>query len=182
MATYWASTNSQPKRAHRFLFKFGNVTGQDEGKLPAWVCSRVTRPSMEITTTEAQYMNHTFKYPGRAKWNNISVTLRDPVDPDASVVLYEWLDKCGYKPPIDAPSTKKALTSFTKKSFAEFFGALLIQSLNGEGDVVEEWGIYNPIITSVNWGEFDYSSEDLINITVDIAYDYATIKKVASAA
>jgi len=74
------------------------------------------------------------------------------------------------------------LTSFTKKSFAEFFGALLIQSLNGEGDVVEEWGIYNPIITSVNWGEFDYSSEDLINITVDIAYDYATIKKVASTA
>ena len=177
-SNYWANINSVPKRQHRFLFKFGKRQGENSEQLPMWVCSRVTRPSMEITSIEHQYLNYTFKYPGRAKWNNISVTLRDPGSPDATKVLYEWLVNSGYTPPMDDPSSAAAGSTFTKKAFGDLFGIVTIETLDAKGGVVDEWKIHNPMIVSVNWGELDYSSEELLNITVDLAYDYATIEGV----
>lgn len=174
--TFWASKDSQPKRQHRFIFSFGDKTGNGAGELPSWVCNSVTRPAMEISTIEHPYLNYTFKYPGRAKWNNISVTLSDPLTPDASQILYKWLEKCGYTPPMGKPEDKAFMKSFTKAGFADFFGTITIEALNSEGDAKETWNLFNPIITSVNWGEFNYGSEELLNITVDIAYDYATIE------
>lgn len=168
--TFWASKDSQPKRKHRFAVSFGS-TG-----LPEWIASRVTRPSMEVSTVEHQYLNHTFKFPGRAKWQNISVTLRDPLQPDASENLYRILDKAGYRAPNKDPGDKSQKQSFTKAKFQAAIGTLKIQTLNAEGSVVETWTLFNPIITNVNWGEFDYSSEDLLDLTLDIAYDYATIE------
>jgi len=180
-ATYWANKDSVPKRQHRFLFKFGTKQGDGPMELPMWVCSRVTRPSMEITAIEHQYLNHTFKYPGRAKWNNISVTLRDPGSPDASGVLYAWIKKAGYTPPIGSADEATSAATFTKKSFAELFGAVTIETLGvddkGAGKVIEKWSIHNPMIVSINWGENDYASEELLNITLDLAYDYATWDK-----
>lgn len=175
--TYWANKDSVPKRQHRFLFKFGKVEGDGGGELPTWVCSRVTRPSMEITAIEHQYLNYTFKYPGRAKWNNISVTLRDPGSPDASKVLYSWLESAGWKPPIDDPSAAGSSATFTKATFADLFGTVTIDTLGSDGKAIETWSIHNPMIVSVNWGEFDYASEELLNITLDLAYDYATLSK-----
>jgi len=178
MATpqYWASSKSTPKRQHRFLFNFGKA-GTGDNSLPSWVCSRVTRPSMEISAVEHQYLNYTFKYPGRAKWNNISVTLRDPQTPDASIILYEWLKEAGYNPPSISPASAAGRSSFTKKKFADLFGDVQIQSLDADGKVIEKWRIVNPMIVSINWGENDYSSEELVNITLDLAYDYAEISK-----
>tara|TARA_R110000824_G_scaffold139210_1_gene304230 strand:- start:96 stop:503 length:408 start_codon:yes stop_codon:yes gene_type:complete len=133
---------------------------------------------MEISSMEHQYLNHTFKYPGRAKWNNISLTLRDPQDPDSSLILYQWLKAAGYEPPLDAPTTEASMASFTKAQFAELWGNVTIVALSGDGKQKEKWVIHNPMIVSINWGEFDYSSEELLNLTLDLAYDYATIEKV----
>jgi hypothetical protein len=40
---------------------------------------------------------------------------------------------------------------------------------------VEKWLIWNPQITSVGFGDLDYTSEDLINIDVGITYDFAEL-------
>jgi hypothetical protein len=42
-------------------------------------------------------------------------------------------------------------------------------------DVVamEQWEIINPIIKSIKWGELDYGSDDLVEYTIDLVYDYA---------
>ena len=51
-----------------------------------------------------------------------------------------------------------------------------LDDLNSEGDEVERWTLFNPIIVSANWGQFDYSSEELVELQLTIAYDYATIE------
>jgi len=167
---FWAQTESQPKRQHRFMMSLGK-TG-----IPQWVITQVSRPSMEISTTEHQYMNHTFKFPGRAKWNNISVTLRDPLQPDASSLLYGIIKAAGYSPPTGDPTETKEMKTFTKSSFATAIGGQIqIHALDASGKVKETWTLHNPMFVSVNWGEFNYSSEELLDITLDIAYDYAVI-------
>ena len=44
-------------------------------------------------------------------------------------------------------------------------------------NVLEKWSINNPIITSVDFGNLDYSSDDLVNISMTIAYDWAYLEK-----
>ena len=43
---------------------------------------------------------------------------------------------------------------------------------------IETWIVKNPLITSVDFDTLDYSSDELLNITVNIKYDYATIDRL----
>jgi hypothetical protein len=45
--------------------------------------------------------------------------------------------------------------------------------------VTEEWKIFNPIIKSIKWGDLDYSSDDLVEYTLDLVYDYAVLNDPA---
>lgn len=172
--TFWSNQKSQPKRQHRFLFSFGKK-GTDEA-LPQWIVSVAKRPSIEISTVEHQYINHTFKFPGRAKWQDINVTLKDPLTPDASFQLYKILQEAGYEPPKKDPADRSLKKSFTKGSFSATLGDIKIQALDANGAVVETWTLNNPIITSIDWGNFDYGSEELVELTLNIAYDWAEIE------
>ena len=39
--------------------------------------TKVGRPEIEVTNKEHKYLNHTFNYPGRVKWNPITLTIVD---------------------------------------------------------------------------------------------------------
>ena len=40
---------------------------------------------------------------------------------------------------------------------------------------VEEWELINPFIKAINYGDLDYASDDLLEITLTVAYDSATL-------
>ena len=42
-----------------------------------------------------------------------------------------------------------------------------------EGTIVEEWIVVNPIVQSVNFGDLDYGSDDLVEYELNIVYDWA---------
>ena len=44
---------------------------------------------------------------------------------------------------------------------------------NTDSLVIERWELINPIITNISWGSLDYSSDDLVECTLDIKYDWA---------
>jgi hypothetical protein len=46
-----------------------------------------------------------------------------------------------------------------------------------QAKVIEEWEIINPIITNISWGDLDYGSDDLVECTLDIKYDWAEYNK-----
>ena len=46
-----------------------------------------------------------------------------------------------------------------------------------DAKVIEEWEIINPIITNISWGDLDYGSDDLVECTLDIKYDWAELNK-----
>jgi hypothetical protein len=52
-----------------------------------------------------------------------------------------------------------------------------LSQLDADGvNFIETWVVKNPLITSVEFDTLDYSSDELLNITVGIKYDYATIE------
>jgi hypothetical protein len=41
------------------------------------------------------------------------------------------------------------------------------------GTTMSVWRLVNPIITNISWGELDYSSDELLECTLDLKYDWA---------
>jgi hypothetical protein len=72
MSLFWSNVNTDPKRRFRFILQAGNI--------PVWTVKTAEKPRVTVGTVEHQFLNHTFKYPGRVTWDNITMTLVDPVD------------------------------------------------------------------------------------------------------
>jgi len=93
--SFWTSANVEPKRKYRFLVQ---ITGTKEvGAL--WFAKGVNKPEITVESTEHTYLNHKFYYPGMVSWNEVSVTLVDPVSPDAAQITAEMLESSGYAGP-----------------------------------------------------------------------------------
>lgn len=164
---FWTSANVDPKRKYRFVVELAGVGGIGS----VWFAKSVDKPEISIGTGEVDFLQHKFYYPGRVEWNEISLTLVDPVSPDATEIFLDILQASGYTGPLDAKTT---LQSISKGAEANVLGNVVIRQVSADGDTQEEWVLNNAIITSVGWGDLDYSSEDLSEISVSFRYDWAS--------
>ena len=169
------SSTRDPKRKFRFQVSFDAITDPHGNGSVLWYAKTVSKPSFQIATTEHKYLNHTFYYPGRAEWSPIDVTFVDPTNPDQTGKLYKKLTQSGYRSP---KSENFATYGFTKSKATNALGNVRIQALGPidgapDLDVIGEWKLWNPFFTNISWGNFSYDSEDLIELSTTIQYDYA---------
>jgi len=95
--------------------------------------------------------------------------------------LDDIITKSGYNPPEDQNATK----TITKSKATDALGKVIIQQLGVEPqqpgsnrvNVVEEWQLYNAWVKDVKYGELDYTSDDLTEITLTLRYDYAKLNQ-----
>lgn len=162
MAFWSDAQGGEPKRAYRWIL--------DVDGIQAYTIKKVSKPSFSISESEHQFINHTYYYPGRVSWNTISFTLVDPINPDISAALIKKIQASGYKPAGKETDTK----TMNKKDSTAALGEIKIEQLNSDGTPVETWTLKNAWIKDVKFGDLDYSSDDMIEVEVEIRYDYAT--------
>jgi hypothetical protein len=100
------------------------------------------------------------------------MTFVDPVNPDHSVVLTNMFVNAGYTVPRNETL---AQTSFSKQKFVAAVGTPIMTQIDAEGNTLEKWSLNNAFFTSIDYGQLDYSSEELIILSVTLRYDYATL-------
>lgn len=169
MATgFWANASMEPKRHFRFVLEFG--------PLEKYTITKVNRPSFEIGESEHKFINHTFYYPGRVTWNEVTFSMVDPVLPDNTGILMKMLNASGYRFPNDVNTATKTIS---KAEAVLSVGQCVIKVLgSGQGNQsspIEEWTLKNPWIKSVNMGELDYGSDDILSMDVTLRYDWAKL-------
>ena len=170
---FWSSTNASPKRQFRFYVSFGSAP--QSINIPLWTVKTATKPKATVAVTEHAFLNHTFKYPGRVTWDNVTVTLTDPEDINVCKQVVNLLTKSGYETP-GASTTIKAGQGKTisKEKAVSAIGSVLIRQTGADGAIVDTWKLVNPWVVSMDFGgTMDYSSDDLTEITMEIAFDYA---------
>jgi hypothetical protein len=159
---FWSSTTIDPKRTFRWVLVFDHI--------PTYVVTKVGKPSFTVKAVEHNYIAHTFKYPGRVTWADVKVTLVDPVYPDASAKIIKILQASGYA----IPGTEiDASTSLTKKDSNLAVGVPTIAQLDGAGQEIERWTLHNAWLSAATFGELSYETEEMINIELTFAYDWA---------
>jgi hypothetical protein len=165
---FWSEKNVEPKRKFRWLLYWTGV--------PQFVVKTVKKPSFNVETTAHQFLNYEFHYPGRVKWNPIEISLVDPIQPDSTKSLYRILQSSGYVMPDEY--NENIAETISKEKMVDALGTEIhLVQLDADGvKPIETWIIKNPLITSATFDSLDYSSNDMLNITVGITYDYAYIQ------
>lgn len=168
---FWTNSNvpRDPKRKYRWVLINGN-------NIPQWICKKVTKPGFTISETPHKYINHTFYFPGKVEWEKITLTLVDPVDPDAGATVMAIVEAGGYVPPHNENDT----TTISKAAACRALGEVKIQQIDAEGSPVEEWILKNAWITSAKFGELDYDSDEMSNIDIELRYDFAVYRSYTS--
>jgi hypothetical protein len=172
MSNFWSQAATEPKRKFRWLLYFGGM--------PQFIAKTVTKPSFNVGASQHQFLQHKFNYPGRVEWQPITMTLVDPVNPDATQSLYNILGASGYVLPTDVNGGPSGMETISKEKMVAALGnRIQIDQIGPDGasQIIESWIINNPIITSVNFDSLDYGTDEMLNISIGVSYDWATLNE-----
>ena len=167
---FWTQPNIEPKRKFRWLLYFAGA--------PQFIIKSVKKPSFSVGSSSHNFLQHQFHFPGRITWSDISITLVDPVNPDATKSLYEIIAAAGYVLPQKILLDDAGKKTISKKAMVENLGNFIrIDQIAAEGSnkIIESWRINNPQITNVDFDSLDYGSDDGINVSIGIKYDWAEL-------
>ena len=172
---FWNVSSVEPKRSFKFLLYFDGM--------PQFVAKSVTKPSFTISTTPHNFLQHQFNFPGKVTWNPINITIVDPIQPDSAQSLYNIIKAAGYVLPSDVAATDAGKKTLSKADMVSSLGnQIQIDQIGpgGAADVKERWRVNNPLITSVTFGDLSYENDSILNITIGITYDWATLNDEAA--
>tara|TARA_R110002110_G_scaffold72116_9_gene192163 strand:- start:347 stop:907 length:561 start_codon:yes stop_codon:yes gene_type:complete len=171
--SFWSENNVEPKRNFRFLVQFTGLSGDTAfGQADVlWWAKTVTTPSFDVGEVSHDFLDNKYYYPGRVTWSEVSMTLVDPVSPDAVGQTNHLLEQMGYV----IPSNDGKMTTISKVKAAAALGDVIITIYDAAGDVeLEKWTLQNPFVKSAKYGDLDYSNDELRTITLGLRYDWAT--------
>ena len=174
---------NDPKRKYRFTVEFPGLMGTGNTNQVAdtiatdgivWYAKSVSKPSVTVSETDHTFLDKKFYFPGRVEWNTVTLTLVDPADPtqakDAVAQMNKLIENSGYtmfKGPDD-------LVTMSKAKSAAAIGSVVINQIDSEGAAIESWTLKNPFIKDMKFGDLDYTGDELIELTMEIRYDWAT--------
>ena len=157
---FWSNTGENqldPFLKSRFKVSIGNTFH--------WWARSVTQPTVDISVNEYQLINHKIKIPGIATWNDIDIVFYEIGEKGQE--LYKKLVANGYK--FTGIGGNDGIQKKDLDVKIEKFAP------GGGKDTQETWELKNAMIKSINFSDLDYSSDDLVEITLSVAYDSATL-------
>ena len=148
-------TAFEPKVQNRFIMYIDGI--------PAYLIKSATAPGFEAGEIILDHINVYRKVKGKVRWNDMTLSLYDPVTPSGAQAVMEWARLAH-----ESVTGRDGYSDFYKKD-------LTLDILGPVGDVVGEWIIKGAYVKTAAFGEYDWASEAAINLSVTIAMDYCVL-------
>ena len=148
--------NWEPKLANRFIMEIDGID--------SYLVKTANRPTVNSEPVEIDHINIKRKVKGKTSWDDLSVSLYDPIVPSGAQQVMEWIRQSH-----ETITGRDGYSAFYKKD-------VNFKMLGPVGDVVELWVIKGAFITSANFGQMDWSGSDIMMIELTLAYDYAILE------
>lgn len=149
------------KRKNRWLFKITDISADGINSLPP---SKASRPSLSFKEIEVPHLNETIYMPGKPDWKPVTLTLYDlkkNVHP-----IFNWLAQI-YNPKNDSFSGASC-DGFKKPEG-------ILELYDGCGDILESWVFESIWPQSIEFGDLDMTSGEVITCDLTLRYDRAYI-------
>jgi len=170
--SFWTENTTEPKRNFRWRVTLGGAFAAASSGGIVWWAKTVDTPSYTVTDVTHSFFDNEYKFPGRVQWQDVNMTLVDPISPNAVQMTNQIILNSGYSIKGSQEFGNNP-TSITKVGANTAIGNVLIEILKGDGTPVETWTLNNPFITSVKFSTLDYTNDDMRTIDLTWKYDWA---------
>ena len=174
---FWSDGSISPKLSYRWLLTLGSA----ESPIAAYTVRSFQKPTFSLAVSEYLNINDLAYRPGILSWNPITVMLLDPENTfeNNSRILYEIMKKSGYVKDVRsnaAPASaivKKKNSALIGSGDSRYGGQIIFDQIDPNGKSLEQWVLWNPFISGINFGQASYAAEEMMVISVDLHYDLA---------
>lgn len=150
-------TSFEPKTKNRYVMYIDGI--------PAYLIKNTSRPSVTLNENIIHHINVERKLKGgKTTWEPISATLYDAIVPSAAQAVMEWV-----RLSHESVTGRSGYADFYKKD-------ITINILGPVGDKVEEWTLKGAFITKATFNDLSYDTGDVMEVNIDISYDYAILQ------
>jgi hypothetical protein len=127
----------------------------------------IKRPSVQFGDITIDVYNSKVKLIGKPEWQDLTIKLRDDAGGNVAKLVGEQMQK-----QFDFMEQASAASGIDYKFQLNYE---MLDGGNGanQPNVLETWEIYGAFISQVDYGEFDYSSNEHATIDLTIKYDNA---------
>ena len=149
-------TNFEPKMKNRYIMEIDGIA--------SYLIKTANRPSISFEVVTLDHINVKRKLKGKGEWQDIEITLFDPIVPSGAQQVMEWVRL-----------SHESLTG--RDGYADFYKKDIdIYMLGPVGDKIENWKIKGAFINNAVFNDLDWASNDPSDITLTLSYDYAILE------
>lgn len=156
-----------PKLSYRFRVSFeGFGVSNPKTELTKQVMD-FKRPSVQFGDVVIEAYNSKVKLIGKPDWQDVTVNFRDDAAGNVSKLIGEQMQK-----QFDFMEQSSASSGIDYKFITR---CEMLDGGNGANapTVLESWELYGCLVSQVDYGEVNYTSNDPVKIAVTIKYDNA---------
>src|SRR6056300_14707 len=149
-------TNFEPKMKNRYIMEIDGIA--------SYLIKTANRPSISFEVVTLDHINVKRKLKGKGEWQDVEITLYDPIVPSGAQQVMEWVR-----------TSHESITG--RDGYADFYKKDLdIYMLGPVGDKIENWKIKGAFINNAVFNDLDWASNDPSEITLTLSYDYAILE------
>ena len=149
-------TAFEPKVQNRFIMYVDGI--------PAYTIKGISSVGFAQNEIVLNHINVYRKIKGRMVWNDLTMTLFDPITPSGAQAVMEWV-----RLHHESVTGRDGYSDMYKKD-------VTINVLGPVGDIVSEWIVKGAFIKSGEFGEYNWDNgEAAQNLTVVLGMDYCVL-------
>ena len=146
----------EPKYSNRFIMYISDI--------PTYIIKAAARPSLTNGEVLLDHINVERKLKGKTRWQDVSITLYDPIVPSGAQAVMEWV-----RLHHESVTGRDGYSTQYKKD-------IRFNSLSPTGEIIEEWLLKGAFIADSNFGQMDWGTEESVQIELTLKYDYAVLE------
>ena len=150
-------TPFEPKTQNRFIMYIEGV--------PAYLIKAANRPSITFEEIGLDHINVKRYVKGKGDWQQLEVTLYDPIVPSGAQAVMEWV-----RLHKESVTGRDGYSDFYKKD-------ITFNVLGPVGDKVEEWTLKGAWVKEADFKELGWDkTTGVAAISLSIRFDYALLQ------
>ena len=132
--------------------------------IQSYLVKAAARPSIQFEVVTLDHINVKRKLKGKGEWQDITITLFDPIVPSGAQAVMEWV-----RLSHESITGRDGYADFYKKDI-DFY------MLGPVGDKIEQWKLKGAFISQANFGDVAFDSNEPASIELTLSYDYAILE------
>ena len=149
-------TAFEPKQSNRFILYMDGI--------PSFLVKGVGGINVAQTAVALNHINVQRYVKGKTIWGAISMTLFESITPSGAQAVMEWI-RLGH----ESVTGRDGYSDFYKKD-------LTFNVVGPVGDIVSEWIIKGAVVTSANFGDYNWDDDGtIVNIALEVQPDYCIL-------